>query len=149
MNPAGARVGSVRRPRRYPRCSAGPVLRGAVGPAYRAGVAEIELGRGTTPLPAALHADAGSEQRCVVRLDDVGYHIEALESLSVPSWRATFPWPTVQHLEVEPTELGVSITIADQSPGSYRVELRNTTVSEVETALAPYAAPEAPAGESR
>jgi hypothetical protein len=76
-----------------------------------------------------------------VKLDDVGYHIEALESLTLPSWRATFPWETVQHLAVEPTELGVAITIADESPGTYRVELRNTSVTEVETALAPYASP--------
>lgn len=102
-------------------------------------MAEIELGRGTTPLPAGLQAEGVSEQRCVVKLDDVGYHIEALESLTLPSWRATFTWETVQHLEVEPTELGVAITIADESPGSYRVELRNTSVEEVEKALAPYA----------
>jgi hypothetical protein len=111
-------------------------------------MAEIELGRGTTPLPVGLHAEAGADQRCVVRLDDTGYHIEALESLSVPSWRATYTWDSVQHLEVEPTELGVAITIADRSPGSHRVELRGTTVADVETALAPYAAPEeAGAGE--
>jgi len=101
-------------------------------------VAEIELGRGTTPPPAGLHAEAGRDQRCVVRVDDAGYHIEALESLTLPSWRATFTWETVQHLEVEPTELGVAITIADQSPGNYRVELRNTSVAEIEDALAPY-----------
>jgi hypothetical protein len=102
-------------------------------------VAEIELGRGTTPLPAGLQAEGVSEQRCVVKIDDVGYHIEALESLTLPSWRATFTWETVQHLEVEPTELGVAITIADESPGSYRVELRNTSVEQIEAALAPYA----------
>ena len=50
---------------------------------YRSGVAEIELGRGTTPLPAGLEAEGVSEQRCVVKVDDVGYHIEALESLSI------------------------------------------------------------------
>jgi hypothetical protein len=111
-------------------------------------MAEIELGRGTTPLPVGLHSEAGAEQRCVVRLDDTGYHIEALESLSLPGWRATYAWDSVQHLEVEPTELGVAITIADRSPGSHRVELRGTTVADVETALAPYAAPEeAGAGE--
>ena len=92
-----------------------------------------------TPLPAGLHAEGQSEQRCVVKVDDVGYHIEALESLTLPSWRATFTWDTVQHLEVEATELGVAITIADQSPGSYRVELRNTSVEQIEKALAPYA----------
>ena len=92
-----------------------------------------------TPLPAGLHAEGVSEQRCVVKLDEVGYHIEALESLTLPSWRATFPWGTVQHLEVEPIETGVAITIADESPGSYRVELRNTSVQQVEAALAPYA----------
>ncbi|MEW6472198.1 MAG: hypothetical protein AB1679_08000 [Actinomycetota bacterium] len=102
-------------------------------------MAEIELGRGTTPLPAGLQAEGVSEQRCVVKIDDVGYHIEALESLTLPSWRATFTWETVQHLEVEPTELGVAITIADESPGSYRVELRNTSVEQIEAALAPYA----------
>lgn len=103
-------------------------------------MAEIELGRGTTPLPAGLHMEDGpSDQRCVVKLDEAGYHIVALESLTLPSWRATFTWDTVQHLEVEPTELGVAITIADQSPGTYRVELRNTTVADVEQALAPYA----------
>ena len=103
------------------------------------GVDQIELGRGTTPLPAGLEAEGHSEQRCVVKLDDVGYHIEALESLTLPSWRATFTWETVQHLEVEPTEIGVAITIADQTPGSYRVELRNTSVEQVEAALAPFA----------
>lgn len=101
-------------------------------------MAEVELGRGTTPLPAGLHADDVSHQRCVVKVDDIGYHIEALESLTLPSWRATFTWDTVQLLEVEPTETGVAITIADESPGSYRVELRNTSVEEIESALAPY-----------
>lgn len=106
---------------------------------YRSGVAEIELGRGTTPLPAGLEVEGQSEQRCVVKLDDVGYHIEALESLTLPSWRATFAWDTVQHLEVEPTGLGVAITIADHTPGTHRVELRNTSVEQVEAALAPFA----------
>lgn len=92
-----------------------------------------------TPLPAGLHAEGVSEQRCVVKLDEAGYHIEALESLTLPSWRATFTWETVQHLEVEPTETGVAITIADESPGSYRVELRNTSVEQIEAALAPFA----------
>jgi hypothetical protein len=101
-------------------------------------VAEIELGRGTTPLPAGLEADDVTDQRCVVKLDDVGYHIVALESLSLPSWQATFTWETVQHIDVEPTEMGVAITIADQSPGHYRVELRGTSVAEVEEALARY-----------
>jgi hypothetical protein len=111
-------------------------------------MAEIELGRGTTPLPVGLHAAAGAHQPCVVRLDDTGYHIEALESLSLPSWRATYTWDSVQHLEVEPTKLGVAITIADRNPGSHRVELRGTTVGDIEAALAPYAAPEeAGAGE--
>jgi hypothetical protein len=91
-----------------------------------------------TPLPAGLHAEGVSEQRCVVKLDEAGYHIEALESLTLPSWRATFTWETVQHLEVEPIETGVAITIADESPGSYRVELRNTSVEQVEEALAPF-----------
>jgi hypothetical protein len=109
---------------------------------------ERELGRGTTPLPAGVPAEPGGEQRCVVRLDDTGFHIEALESPTKPSWRLTYPWDTVRHLEVEPTELGVAITIADASPGSHRVELRNTTVTDVEGALAPYATPEeAGAGE--
>ena len=54
------------------------------------GVGEIELGRGTTPLPAGLHTDDARDQRCVVKLDDVGYHIDALESLTLPSWRATY-----------------------------------------------------------
>ena len=90
-------------------------------------------------MPAGLHAEGVSEQRCVVKLDEAGYHIEALESLTLPSWRATFTWETVQHLEVEPTEVGVAITIADESPGSYRVELRNTSVEQVEAALAPFA----------
>jgi hypothetical protein len=101
-------------------------------------VAEIELGRGMTPLPAGLHAETGTEQRCVIRLDDVGYHIEALESLTLPSWRATFTWETVEQLDVEPTEAGVAITIADQSPGSHRVELHNASVEQVAEALAPY-----------
>ena len=101
-------------------------------------MAEIELGRGTTPLPAGLEAEGVSEQRCAVKVDDVGYHIEALESLSLPSWRATFTWGTVQHLDVEATEVGVAITIADQSPGHYRVELRGRSVAEIEEALAPY-----------
>ena len=105
---------------------------------YRAGVAEIELGRGTTPLPAGLEAEGHSDQRCVVKLDEVGYHIEALESLTLPSWRATFTWETVQQLQVEPTEVGVAITIADHTPGSYRVELRNTTAEQVEAALSPF-----------
>ena len=99
---------------------------------------EIELGRGTTPLPAGLHAEDARDQRGVVKVDDVGYHIEALESLTLPSWRATFTWETVQFLEVEPTDLGVAITIADETPGSYRVELRGTSVAEVEVTLAPY-----------
>jgi hypothetical protein len=103
---------------------------------------ETELGRGTTPPPAGLPAGAGTEQRCIVRLDDTGYHIDALESLSLPSWRATFTWDTITLLAVEPTELGVAVTIADQSPGTHRVELRNTTVVEVESALAPFAEPE-------
>ena len=102
------------------------------------GVAEIELGRGTTPLPVGLEAEGVTEQRCVVKVDEVGYHIEALESLTLPSWKATFTWETVQRLEVEPTETGVAITIADQSPGDYRVELRNASVSAVEHALAPF-----------
>jgi hypothetical protein len=101
-------------------------------------VPEIELGRGTTPLPAGLEAEGVSEQRCVVKVDDVGYHIVALESLTLPSWQATFTWETVQHLHVEPTEMGVAITIADQSPGHYRVELRGTSVEDVEKALATY-----------
>lgn len=91
-----------------------------------------------TPLPAGLQAEGHSEQRCVVKVDDVGYHIEALESLTLPSWRATFTWETVQLLEVESTETGVAITIADESPGSYRVELRNVTAEHVEETLAPY-----------
>ena len=102
-------------------------------------MAETELGRGTTPLPAGLEREDGpSEQRCVVKVDDVGYHIVALESLSLPSWQATFPWPTVTHLEVEPIEMGVAITIADGG-APYRVELRNVTPADVEAALAPYA----------
>ena len=105
---------------------------------YRSGVGEIELGRGTTPLPAGLQADGHTEQRCVVKVDDTGYHIEALESLTLPSWRATFAWETVQSLEVEPTETGVAITIADESPGSYRVELRNVSAEQISEALAPY-----------
>ena len=114
----------------------------APGVPYRSGVAEIELGRGTTPPPPGLPAEGGRDQRCVVKVDDVGYHIEALESLTLPSWRATFTWETVQRLEVEPTAQGVAIVIADQSPGSYRVELHDTSVAEVEAALAPYAEPE-------
>jgi hypothetical protein len=111
-------------------------------------VTEIELGRGTTPPPAGLQAGGAGEQRCVVRLDDTGYHVEALESPGMPSWRATFTWDTVTHLAVDATELGVAITIADQSPGTHRVELRNITVTDVEAALAPYATPEeAGAGE--
>jgi hypothetical protein len=105
---------------------------------YRSGVAEIELGRGMTPLPAGLEAEGVTEQRCVVKVDDDGYHIEALESLTLPSWRATFTWETVQHLEVEPTELGAAITIADQSPGHYRVELRNVSAADVAETLARY-----------
>jgi hypothetical protein len=105
---------------------------------YRSGVAEIELGRGMTPLPAGLEAEGVTEQRCVVKVDDVGYHIEALESLTLPSWRATFTWETVQHLHVEPTELGAAITIADQSPGHYRVELRNVSADDVTETLARY-----------
>jgi len=105
---------------------------------YRSGVAEIELGRGTTPLPAGLEAEGVSEQRCVVKVDDVGYHIEALESLSLPSWKATFTWDTVQHLHVEPTDLGAAITIADESPGAYRVELRNVSAADVAETLARY-----------
>jgi hypothetical protein len=105
---------------------------------YRSGVAEIELGRGTTPLPAGLEAEGVSEQRCVVKVDDVGYHIEALESLSLPSWQATFAWENVQHLHVEPTELGAAITIADESPGTYRVELRNVSAEDVAETLARY-----------
>ncbi len=100
----------------------------------------IEVGRGTTPLPAGLHAEDARDQRCVVKVDDVGYHIDALESLTLPSWRATFTWETVERLEVEPTEAGVAITIADQSPGSYRVELRGTSVADVEAALSPFRA---------
>ena len=95
-----------------------------------------------------MHAEDGAPQRCVVKLDDTGYHIEALESLTMPSWRATYAWASVQHLEVEPTEGGVAITIADESPGSHRVELHNTTVAEIEAALAPYAAPEGVPGDS-
>ena len=101
---------------------------------------EIELGRGTTPLPAGLHAEDARDQRCVVKLDEVGYHIEALESLTLPSWRATFTWETVQLLEVERTEAGVAVTIADDSPGSYRVELRGTSVDDVQAVLAPFRA---------
>ena len=93
-----------------------------------------------TPLPAGLEAEGHSEQRCVVKIDDVGYHIEALESLTLPSWRATFTWETVQLLELEPTEIGVAITVADESPGSYRVELRKTSVAQIEEALKPYRA---------
>lgn len=102
------------------------------------GVGEIELGRGTTPLPAGLHAEDARTQRCVVKIDDVGYHIEALESLTLPSWQATYTWETVQRLEVEPTEAGVAVTIADETPGTHRVELRGTSVSDVEAALAPF-----------
>jgi hypothetical protein len=105
---------------------------------YRSGVTEIELGRGTTPLPAGLEAEGVSEQRCVVKVDDGGYHIEALESLTLPRWKATFTWDTVQHLHVEPTDLGVVITIADQSPGHYRVELRNVSAADVAETLARY-----------
>ena len=101
-------------------------------------MAEIELGRGTTPLPAGLQAEDTSEQRCVVRLDDVGYHVDALESLSLPSWRATFTWESVQHLVVEPTDRGVAVTIADQSPGHHRVELHGASVPDIEDALAAY-----------
>jgi hypothetical protein len=101
-------------------------------------VAEIELGRGTTPLPAGIEAEGVSDQRCVVTIDETGYHIQALESLTLPSWRATFTWETVTHLEVEPTPLGVAITIGDHSPGHYRVELRNTSAEQIEKTLAPF-----------
>ncbi|HEV7861331.1 MAG TPA: hypothetical protein VGR20_01485 [Acidimicrobiia bacterium] len=71
-------------------------------------------------------------------VDDVGYHINALESLSLPPWKASYTWETVELLEVEPTDNGVAVTIADQSPGNHRVELHNASASEVEDALAPY-----------
>jgi hypothetical protein len=34
----------------------------------------------------------------------------------------------------------VAITVADESPGSYRVELRNTSVAQIEETLKPYRA---------
>ena len=34
-------------------------------------MAEIELGRGTTPLPAGLEAEGVSEQRCAVMVDEL------------------------------------------------------------------------------
>ena len=73
-----------------------------------------------------------------MRLDEVGYHVEAFESLSMPSWQATYTWETVQVLDVEPTEVGVAIIIADETPGKQRVELPNASVAEVEEALARY-----------
>jgi hypothetical protein len=100
-------------------------------------VAEIELGRGRTTLPAGLQAESG-DQRCIVRLDDLGFHIEALESLSMPSWKATYPWESIQFLEVEATEAGVAIVIADETPGKQRVELQGASAPEVEEALARY-----------
>jgi hypothetical protein len=39
---------------------------------------------------------------------------------------------------VEPTDLGAAITIGDQSPGHYRVELRNVSADEVAETLARY-----------
>ncbi len=103
-------------------------------------VAEIELGRGRTTLPAGLQAESG-DQRCVVRVDDVGFHVEAMESLNLPSWRATYTWETVQHLEIEAAEAGAAIIIGDDTPGLQRVELPNASVGEVEEALAPYRKP--------
>jgi hypothetical protein len=103
-------------------------------------VTEIELGRGRTTLPAGLQAEAG-DQRCVVRVDDVGFHVEAMESLNLPSWSATYTWETVQHLKIEPAEAGAAIIIGDDTPGLQRVELPNSSVAEVEEALARYRKP--------
>ncbi len=102
-------------------------------------MAEIELGRGRTTLPGGLQAESG-EQRCILRLDDLGFHVEALESLSMPSWKATYPWETVQFLEVTATEAGVAIIIADETPGKQRVDLQGISAPEVEEALARYRA---------
>ena len=104
---------------------------------------EIELGRGRTTLPAGLQAESG-DQRCVVRLDEAGYHVEAMESLNLPSWSATYPWDTIRHLEVEAAETGVAIIIGDETPGLQRVELPNASLGEVEDALARFRKP--PAG---
>ncbi len=49
-----------------------------------------------------------------------------------------FNWETVQHLHVEPTDLGAAITIADRSPGPHRVELRSVSADEVAETLARY-----------
>lgn len=103
-------------------------------------MAEIELGRGRTPLPAGFQTEAGGDQRCVVRLDDTGYHVDALESLTAPSWRVTYTWETVRILTVEPIEGGVAIVIADDTPGHHRVEVHNTTAPDVEAALEPFRA---------
>ena len=103
-------------------------------------VAEIELGRGRTTLPAGLQAESG-DQRCVVRVDDVGFHVEAMESLNLPSWSATYTWETVSHLEVEPAEAGAAIIIGDDTPGLQRVELPNASVADVEETLARFRKP--------
>jgi len=100
-------------------------------------VAEIELGRGRTTLPAGLQVEDG-DQRCVVRLDDVGFHVEALESLSMPSWKATYAWESIQFLEVEATEAGAAIIIGDETPGKQRVELQGASPPEIEEALGRY-----------
>jgi hypothetical protein len=100
-------------------------------------VAEIELGRGRTTLPAGLQVEDG-DQRCVVRLDDSGFHVEALESLSMPSWKASYAWESIQFLEVEATEAGAAIIIGDETPGKQRVELQGAALAEIEEALGRY-----------
>lgn len=76
-----------------------------------------------------------------MRVDDVGFHVEALESLNLPSWSATYTWETVQHLEVEAVEAGSAIIIGDDTPGLQRVELPNASVADVEETLGRFRKP--------
>lgn len=79
-------------------------------------------------------AESG-DQRCTVRLNFDGFHVEALESLGMPSWAATYRWDTVTFLETEQTETGVAITIADETPGKQRIELQGAALPLVQEAL--------------
>lgn len=79
-------------------------------------------------------AESG-DQRCTVRLDFAGFHVEALESLGMPSWAATYQWDSVTFLEAEATETGVAITIADDAPGKQRVELEGAALPLIQEAL--------------
>ena len=59
----------------------------------------------------------------------------------MPSWKASYAWESVQFLEVEGTEAGVAIIIADETPGKQRGRTPGRLVAEIEEALGRYRSP--------